>query len=178
MLQKGLDLRTVEEIPVLFVVVKGLDAEDIPGAEELLLCLIPDDKGEHPPKFLQKLRAVFLVAVEQHLRVGGGLEDVAFFDQLFPQLPEVVDLAVEGEDLGAVLVEDRLGAAFQVDDGQPPEPHRDAFVHIVVVLVGPAVDNLVGHGLDDGQTVALKAVCGKAGKAAHRYQILSIGVIA
>src|SRR5699024_7564842 len=65
-LQKGLDFGAVKEIPVLFVVVKGLDAENIPGAEELLLRLVPDDKSEHPPELLEKLRPVFLVAVEQY----------------------------------------------------------------------------------------------------------------
>ena len=103
-LQKGLDFGAVQEVSVLFVVIKGLDAENVPGAEELLLRLVPDDKGEHPPELLKELRAVFLVAVEQHLRIGGGFEDVAFFDQVFPQFPEIVNFAVKGEDLGAVLV--------------------------------------------------------------------------
>ena len=36
MLQKGLDLGAEEELAVLLIVVEGLDAEDVSGAEELL----------------------------------------------------------------------------------------------------------------------------------------------
>ena len=106
-------------------IVQGLDAEEIPGAEELPLLLVPNGEGEHAPQFVQKLWAVLLIAVEQHLRVGLGGEHVALLEQLLPQGPVVVDLPVEDEHLAAVLVENGLAAALQVDDGQPAKAQGD-----------------------------------------------------
>ena len=167
MFQEGFDLGAVEEVAVLFVVVEGLDAEDVPGAEKGLGGLVPDDEGEHAPELLEKLLAVLLVAVEEDFGVGVGPEDVAFFQEVLPQVPVVVNFAVEGQDFGAVLIQDGLAAAVQVDDGKPPEAHGDAVVHVIVGLVGAPVGDAVGHGADDGKTVACEAVGGKAGKSAH-----------
>ena len=135
--EEAFDLRAEEELIPVFVVVKGLDAEDVPGAEEQLLLLVPDDKGEHPPQLLEDVLAVFLVPVEDGFRIGAGLEDVAFFQQILPQALEVVDLPVEDKHLGAVLVENGLAPAFQIDDGKPPEAQGNLVIHIVVG-VGPA----------------------------------------
>ena len=146
--EEALDLAAEEELPVFLVVVKGLDAEDVPGAEELFLLPVPDDKGEHATKLLEDLLAVFLVAVEDGLRVGAGLEHVALLQKVLPQGLEVVDLPVKGEDLGAVLVQNGLAPAFQVDDGKPPKAQGNVLVHIVVGVVRPPVDDPVGHGLD------------------------------
>ena len=92
---------------------------------------------------------------------------MALLEQLLPQLPVVVDFAVEGENLGAVFVENGLAAAGEVDYGQPPETHGDALVNVVIGLVGAAVGDAVRHGPDDGETVPSKAVGGKPGKSAH-----------
>ena len=165
--QEGFDLGAVEEVAVLFVVVEGLDAEDVPGAEKGLGGLVPDDEGEHAPELLEKLLAVLLVAVEEDFGVGVGLENVAFFQQVLPQVPVVVNFAVEGQDFGAVLIQDGLAAAVQVDDGKTAEAHGDAIVHVVVGLVGAPVGDAVGHGANHGQAVACEAVGGKTGKSAH-----------
>ena len=47
--EEALNLRAKEEGLPIVIVVEGLNAEDVPGAEELLLLLVPDDKGEHAP---------------------------------------------------------------------------------------------------------------------------------
>ncbi len=49
----------------------------------------------------------------------------------------VVDLAVECDPDGAVLVRERLPAALaQIDDAQPPVPERYPVGHIRAVIVG------------------------------------------
>ena len=85
MVQKALDLRAEHQGLAHLGVVQGLNAENIPGAEKLPFLLVPDDKGEHAPQLIEKLWAVLLIAVEQHLRVGLGGEHVALLEQLLPQ---------------------------------------------------------------------------------------------
>ena len=150
----------------LLVVVEGLDAEDVPGAEELALGLVPDRKGEHAPQLLEDLLAVLLIAVEDGLAVGLGAEGVALLQQVLPELLIVVDLPVEHQHHGAVLIEDGLPPALQVDDGQPPESQGDVVVHIVVGVVRAPVDDSVGHLLDDPLAVDIRRI-EKAYKAAH-----------
>ena len=76
-MEKALDLRAEHQGAVHPGVVQGLDSEKVPGAKQLPLFLVPDDKGEHAPQLVQQLGAVLLIAVKQHLRVGGGFEHMA-----------------------------------------------------------------------------------------------------
>ena len=61
--------------------------------------LIPDNKGEHSSQSVEKLLAVLLVAVEQHLGIGVGGEDMTLFHQFFSYILVVVYLAVEEQHL-------------------------------------------------------------------------------
>src|SRR5699024_8626346 len=133
--EKTFDLRPEQELVSLLVIVERLDAENVPGAEELLFFLVPDDKGKHAPQLLQNLLPVLLVPVENGLRIRAGFKDGSLFRQVLPQRLEVVDLPVEHQLRGAVLVEKGLPAARQVDDGKPPEAQGNACIHIVVRVV-------------------------------------------
>ena len=104
MVQKAFDLRAKHQGVAHLGVVQGLDAEKVPGAKQLPFLFIPNDKGEHPPQFVQELFAVFLVAVEQYLGIGGGFEHMAGCQQVFFDLLEVVDLPVEGEHFRTIFV--------------------------------------------------------------------------
>ncbi len=73
--------------------------------------------------------------------VSGGL-------QLSPQRPVVVDLAVVHERDGAVLVSDRLPAAFDVDDRKAPHSQPNRTVEEVTVVIGSAMNECLGHPLD------------------------------
>ena len=53
--------------PIFLIVVEGLDAENIPGAEELVCLGIPNDKGIHAAQALQQPGAPLLIAVQQDL---------------------------------------------------------------------------------------------------------------
>src|SRR5699024_1577327 len=98
--EEALNLRAKEEGLPIVIVVEGLNAEDVPGAEELLLLLVPDDKGEHAPQLLQNALAVLLVPVEDGLRIGAGGELVSLLQQVLPQSLEIVDFPVEHQHLG------------------------------------------------------------------------------
>src|SRR3954449_11503507 len=65
--------------------------------------------------------------------------------ELLMQLPEVVDLAVERGDHGAILVEDRLIAVRAVDDGQPLSAERHAFGLLQTAGIGAAMLHGLAH---------------------------------
>ena len=172
--QKALDLAAEEQLALVGeVVVEGLDAEVVPGAEQGLLGLVPDGKGEHAPQLGQHPLAPLLVAVEQDLgvRVVGG-EGVARLHQLSAQLHEVVDLAVEHHGQVFILVEHGLGAARQVDDGQPPVAQRHPAAEITALAVRPAVGDGVGHCFQNRFTPGTHA--GKANNSTHDVIVLSL----
>ena len=165
--EKALDLRAEQQGSPHQSVVEGLDAEEVPGAEELFILLVPDDKGEHAPQLVEQVWAVLLIAVEQHLRVRLGGELVALLEQLLPQGAVVVDLPVEHEDLGAVLVQNGLAPALQVDDGESPEAQADLPVGIVVRVVRSPVADGVGHGLENALVPLGVAAADKSYESTH-----------
>src|SRR5690606_20998535 len=81
---------------------------------------------------------------------------------------EVVDLAVEDDRHRAVLVEQRLLAGGEVDDGQAPVRERDARLEVVATFVRAAMVLDVVHALHEGTVeVALAAGVEEAGDATH-----------
>ena len=80
-------------------------------------------------------------------RVGPGPEAVPGQLELSAQLDVVVDLAVEDDDDGAVLVADRLVPGLQVYDGQPLDPEPGAFARKGSALIGPPMNDHVAHAL-------------------------------
>ena len=63
-------------------------------------------------------------------------------------LLEVVDLTVENDLQGLVLVCDRLRAAREVDDAQPPHADAHALLDEEAVVIGAPVPNGAGHGTE------------------------------
>ena len=83
-LQDALDLRRKDELSVQDRIVEGLDAEEIPRAEKLLLCLVPDGEGKHAADFLQDVRPPGLIADDQDLGVAVILEGITHPRKLGP----------------------------------------------------------------------------------------------
>src|SRR6266850_1435326 len=69
--------------------------------------------------------------------------------ELGAQLAEVVDLAVEHDPDGTVLVVDRLMAGREIDDAQAPHAERDALVDEHAFIVGAAMADHVAHAVDE-----------------------------
>ncbi len=166
--QERLDLAAVNEARTVVLVVHRLDAEDVAGAYELLLLLVPDGDGEHAAQALEHLAAPLLVAMHDGLGVAVGLEGVAGRLKLLAQLWEVVDLAVEGDRHGAVGVLHGLAAALKVDDGQATKSHRDIVGDHVAFVVRTSMDDAIGHVLDDGAVGLLIEIDrGESHESAH-----------
>jgi hypothetical protein len=66
--------------------------------------------------------------------------------ELHAQVAVVVNLSVVDDRARAILVEDGLVAAGNVDDGQAPHPQADLIVYEESVVVRPAVANGVARG--------------------------------
>lgn len=90
---------------------------------------------EHPPR----VGAVALEGVDNHLAVALGIKAMAKRREFGPQFLVVEDLTVEGEPQGAVLIEDLLEAAREVDEAQSGVCKPRAAVAVESVPVGSAV---------------------------------------
>src|SRR5215211_3142974 len=94
------------------------------------------------------------------------------------QLAEVVDLAVQHDDDGAVLVVDRLVSGGKVDDPQALDAQPDAGRHVQAARVGTAMLLGRAHPLDqpriDGGSVASEL----ADDAAHQADLALRGATA
>jgi hypothetical protein len=86
------------------------------------------------------------------------------------KLEVVVDLAVHGDELRAILVPDGLTASFEVDDRQSPEDEPVKPIVKVRTFVGAAGRNALPHTLEECTTFrnarALRKI-EKAGETAH-----------
>src|SRR5262249_61803932 len=76
---------------------KGLDPDPVARDEEMTAALVPDGEGEHPPEAPDAALAPCFVGAEDDLGVRSRAEDEAERGELGTELPEIVDLAVEGD---------------------------------------------------------------------------------
>src|SRR5207247_11441060 len=73
--------------------------------------------GEHAAETRNHVRLMSLIQTREHFRVARGAEPLAIPFQFAAELLVVVDLAVEGDDAGAVKGEHRLRRRVaQIDD--------------------------------------------------------------
>ena len=132
-------------------VVERLDAELVPGAEQLARPAVPDGEGEHAAEPVHHVRADQGVGLQQHLGVAARPQHHALLPQLGSQLQVVVNLAVEDHPVALVGRPHRLMAALrQVDDGQPPEAQRDIVIGVEALIIRPAVGDPPGGGRHPG----------------------------
>ena len=109
--------------------VERLDAEPVPSEKQSRVRRgFEKGESEHPAQTLNYAVTPGSPSMEQRFRVGVGPEG-GRGAELGPQLPKVVDLAIEGDPLPGVARPHRHAAARRpVNDGQPtrPEHHSGA----------------------------------------------------
>src|SRR6185369_6613554 len=114
-----LDLRSEQEQVRQERVVERLDPQAIARQDELAAPRVPDRQREVALDEADEVLAFLLVEVDQGLGVGPGAVAVTPLFEAAPQRRVVVDLAVESDPDGAVLVRHRLPSrGTQVDDGE------------------------------------------------------------
>ena len=106
-------------------------------------------KANMPRNRFDETGAKFLVEVNQGLGVTVGAKAMTSRHEILPKRLVVVDLAVENDPDGAVLIRDRLVAARKVDDAEAPHAETHGAFGVEALIVGPAMPDLVAHRLDD-----------------------------
>ena len=109
------------------------------------LVAVPERDGELAAGLGEHALAAVLVQVDPGLGVASGRQPVAACQELLSQLGVLEQLAVEGDPDRAVLVGDRLPAARQVDDREPPGSQRHAGLDVDLLVVGPAMGDRRRH---------------------------------
>ena len=102
--------------------VKRLDAETVAHQREGAVLTVPNGDGEHADQTRHRLRdAEFGDRFDDDFRIGVSAEVASAFLQVGANFLEVVDLAVEDDDVAAVMGEHRLMPFLrQVHDRQAP----------------------------------------------------------
>jgi hypothetical protein len=96
-----------------------LDAQPVARGEELAFPAVPDREGEDAIQAPHHVAAPGRVAAQDDFGVRARREARAARLELAAQRLEIVDLAVVDDDEAPVLVRHRLGAAGEVDHGEP-----------------------------------------------------------
>jgi hypothetical protein len=122
--EEGLGLRGEQQLAVPKGVEERLHPETIPRGEQALSPCVPQHHGELAAKEAHRLGAQLLVQVNGHLAVAARAQAVATRREGFAEPVGVVQLAVDDADHTAILVRDGLGAAREVDDGEPHVPEH------------------------------------------------------
>lgn len=174
-LQQRLDLGREANGGAVVCHVQRLDAERVPGQQQLAPTRVPECKGIHAAKVGEHLFAALRVELEQHFGVRLSPRRDAVVVQPGAQLLVIVDLAVEADPVAGFGVKHGLRAAFaQVDDGKAAMSEADAPVggHPQAGAIRTARDHRVTHaqklGFVDGGASARYA---KAPAIPHMVQL-------
>src|SRR5437870_10514948 len=133
-------------------------SEGVSRQQQTFSAFIPECKREHPTQPLHAVGPKLLVQVNDHLRVRAGVEAVATSFQCRAQLWEVVDLPIEDDPDGSVLVVDGLMSGRQVDDTQSAHAQTGTALSVDSFVVRSAVHDGLAHLVDvctAGQIVML-----------------------
>ena len=68
-LEQGLDFRSKHETVAVPGVNERLDADLVPRQKKSFIAVIPDGKGEHADETLDTIRPLFLIQMQQDLRI-------------------------------------------------------------------------------------------------------------
>ncbi len=151
-------------------VVERLHAEAVAREEERLAVAVPESEGEHAAEAFHAALAPCLPRVDDHLGVALRPENVSERHELGDQLLEVVDLAVEDDDDGAVLVVERLLAGREIDDRESPMAEADSRFDVQPAPVRAAMVLGLVHAIEKRAVdLALAGEIEDADDAAHGY---------
>ena len=154
--RQRLDLRGEGEALLVLEVIEGLGPEAVPRQDQLAGGRVQEPEGEHAVQARQQaLWTLVDHGLEQHFRIAAGPKGNAATFQFGPELAEIVDLAVEHQDVAATLVPHRLMTALiEVDQREPGMGQPKAVTNEAPLGVGPSVQERVHRSLELGLTDA------------------------
>ncbi len=166
MRQQGIEFGSENEQPEPrgMVVIERLLAETVAAGEKPAPLPVVDDEGPHTVEAVNHGVAPLRIGGQQHLGIGMvGAKNPPATHQLFAQLGEVVDLAVEHDAERPVPVPHRLGPAFEIENAQTAVAEEDALVFRVTFVIRTAVGQQPCHAHE----VFPRARSGESRDAAH-----------
>ena len=97
---------------------------------------------------------MLFVEMDERFGVTVRFEAVPAFFQACAQLEVIIDLAVEDDVNRSVFVRDRLVAAGQINDAEPPNRQTNAGLDEVAFVIRPAVPQRLRHLLKKRPTIS------------------------
>src|SRR5262249_16219545 len=138
-LQQRLELRREPDSVLVDPVDQRLLPDPVASQHQALPLPIPEGQREHATQAAHEVEAFGFVEVDETFRVRARTKGMARSVELRAQLRVVVDLAVEHDGDGLVLVPDRLTPGVEVDDGEPAHAERESSFDEGALVVGPTV---------------------------------------
>lgn len=133
--------------------IEGCDADGISGGDCSILFLVIENEGEHAIELFGSINIVFQIQWDDNFAIAVRLEVVGGLEML-PQDSVVVDLAVDGQSHGTLIVDQRLGTAVDADDTKSFVTEDGVVPRPVARPVGSAMpqtlDTLQGLGFEGG----------------------------
>jgi hypothetical protein len=146
--QQALELGCEQHAAALVLEVQRLHADAVAGEIQGVVVRIVDGDREHSVQARQAGDALALVQAQDHLGVRVRLQLRALRAQLGGEFHVVEDLAVLHHRDPAIVRNEGLVAAGNVDDGQAPvaDGHAAGGLRPDTGVVGTAMAQLVAHG--------------------------------
>ena len=134
-----------EPTPRRFRVIERLLAHPIAGEYQPSASLVPDRERVHAIQGPDEIRTFFFVKMDQAFGIGRRAITVPSRQQTGSYLEFIVELAVIGDPDRAVLIGHRLGASFEIDDGEATMPKRHGTVAVEAIAVRASMCQLGRH---------------------------------
>jgi hypothetical protein len=107
--------------------------------------LVPDGEGEHPAESIHAIFAILFVHVEDDFRVRDCGEVVPLGQEFGRQFTVIVDLSVENDPQGKILIGDGLVAGCEINNAQPPHPDAQREICMDPTSIGPPTGKRLAH---------------------------------
>src|SRR5712691_8060105 len=110
------DLGAKDQSLSISVVIQRLLAKPITCCQETVAISVPNGEGEHAAQVLDTLITVLLIGVNDSLSITTCGKVMTMTLQFFPQLPVVIDFAIEDNHDALIFIKNGLMAASQVNN--------------------------------------------------------------
>jgi hypothetical protein len=144
--EDGFDFRSEQDAAVELTVIERFDSQAISYEQELVAAVIHKREGEHAPKLRQHVQAVFFPRVQDDFSIRVTPKNMPLGFESGFQVCKVVNLAVENDLDGSVLIAHGLAAGLgEINDAKAAMPQRPTVFARYAVLVRAAMRETIGH---------------------------------
>ncbi len=170
--QKRLEFRREHYSAFVFPIIKRLYSERVASRKQRLFLSVVYHYRKHSAKLFYEPFADFFIQCYYRLYLGTRFKHVSLFHELIPDFEIIIDFSVENARVPSAFVGKRLRAFLKVNNTQPAERKRRAFVYYRLRVVGPSVPYALRHLFKVFLVLLGQRVCFKySGKSTHLFFI-------